>query len=133
MNEAGTIDIRKTHPNLYWLVMILAVVQIALGCNFIFLDPTFPIYEAPNVLWGVLFLVIGFGKIISLNFYRRLRLVRGLMAFAVTYMMFLAFGTTQPFLEGVGSLQLPILYAGMSALQIPLLLEPFINPWTSKP
>lgn len=128
----GTIDIRKTHPNLYWLVMTLALVGLALGLNFIFLHPTFPIYGASNYLWGGIFLGIAFGKIISLNLYRRLRLVRGIMAFAVAYMMFLALGTMQPYLEGVGSLQLPILYAGMSALQIPLLLEPFINPRTAK-
>lgn len=130
--DADTIDIRKTHPNLYWLVVILAVVQIALGLNFIINQPTFPIFSGPNELWASIFLVIGFGKLIALNLYRRLRLVRAFMALAVAYMMFLALGTTQPFLEGAGSLQLPILYAGLSALQIPLLLEPFVNPWTSK-
>lgn len=128
----GTIDIRKTHPNLYWLVMILGGVGIALGLNFILNSPTFLIYAAPNVLWGVIFLALGVVKIIALNFYRRLRLVRAIMAFGVAYMMFLSFGTCQPFLEGSGSLQLPILYAGLSALQIPLLVEPFINPWTAK-
>lgn len=137
MSEQGgaesAFDIRKTHPNLYWLVMILAVVGIALGLNFIVNSPTFLIYAAPNVLWGVIFLAIGLGKIVSLNFYRRLRLVRAIMAFGVAYMMFLALGTMQPFLEGSGSLQLPILYVGMAALQIPLLLEPFVNPWTSRP
>lgn len=128
----GTIDIRKTHPNLYWLVMTVGVMQIGLALNFFILSPTFPIYAAPNVLWGVIFLVIGVVKIASLNFYRRLPLVRAVMAFAVAYMMFLALGTCQPFLEDKGSLQLPILYAGLSALQIPLLVEPFINPWTAK-
>lgn len=125
------IDIRKTHPNLYWLVMILATTQIALAFNFFILSPTFPIYAAPNVLWGVIFLAIGISKIVALNFYRRLGLVRAMMAFAVAYMMFLGLGTCQPFLEGSGSLQLPILYAGLSALHIPLLLEPFNNAiWT---
>lgn len=131
-NAVGAIDIRKTHPNLYWLVTILAVTDIALGLNFIFLNPTFPIYAGPNDLWGGIFLVVGFSKLVSLNLYRRLRLVRAIMAFEVTYMMFLALGTTQPFIEGVGSLQLPIVYVSLSAIQIPLLLEPFINPWTDK-
>lgn len=130
--NGGEIDIRKTHPNLYWLVMTLAAIGIALGLNFIINQPTFKIYSAPNVLWGVLFLALGFGKIVALNVYRRLRLVRASIAFAVAYMMFLAAGTTQPFLEGSGSLQLPILYAGLAALQIPLLFEPFVNPWTAK-
>lgn len=135
MNEAGgasAIDIRKTHPNFYWLVMTLSLVGIALGLNFIFNSPTFPIYAASNYLWGVIFLAIGFSKIVFLNFYRNPNLVRAIMAFAIAYMMFLALGTTQPFIEGVGSLQLPILYAGLSALQVPLLLEPFYNPATRK-
>lgn len=135
MSELGggaDIKIRKTHPNLYWLVMILGVMDVVLGCNFIFLNPTFPIYGASNYLWGFIFLSIGFGKFISLNLYRRLRLVRGIMATAVAYMMFLALGATQPFLEGAGSLQNPILYAGLAAIQIPLLVEPFINPLTKK-
>lgn len=126
------IDIRKTHPNLYWLVMTVAIMDVALGLNFIILQPTFSIYAAPNVLWGMIFLGIGVSKLVSLNLYRRLRLVRASMAVAVAYMMFLGLGTTQPWLEGSGSLQLPILYMSMSALQIPLLLEPFINPWTAK-
>lgn len=126
------VNIRKTHPNLYWLVMILALTGIALGLNFIINQPTFPIYAAPNELWGVIFLVIGVGKLITLNFYRRLRLVRALMAFATIYMMFLAFGACQPFLEGAGSLQNPILYAGLSAVNFRLLLEPYLNPVTAK-
>lgn len=133
MNEEGAaLDIRKSHPNLYWLVMILAVVNIALGLNFIINQPTFAIFAAPNLLWGLTFLAIGLGKFIALNFYRRLRFVRALMAIAVTYMLFLGLGTMQPFLEGMGSLQLPILYLGIAALQIPLLVEPFINPATKK-
>lgn len=131
-NLTSEIDIRKTHPNLYWLVMILAVGGLALGLNFIVNQPTFLIYDAPNWLWGVIFLAIGTAKIFFLNVYRRLRAVRLCMAFAISYMMFLACGTTQPFLEGSGSLQLPILYAMASAVQMPLLFEPFINPWTSR-
>lgn len=128
----GAIDIRKTHPNLYWLVMTLAFIEIALGLNFIILHPTFPIYGASNYIWGVIFLMIGFGKIVALNVYRRLRLVRAIMASAAFYMLFLSLGATQPFLEGVGSLQNPILYAGLAAVQIRLLVEPIWNPVTAK-
>lgn len=128
----GEINIRLTHPALYWLVMFVAVVCIAQGMNFIFLQPTFPIYERSNNLWGVIFLVLGPSKIIFLNFYRRMHLVRLTMYFSVCYMLYLGFGTTQPLFEGKGSLQLPIMYAGMAALQVPFLVEPFINPLTAR-
>lgn len=129
---SSEIDIRKTHPNLYWLVMTLAVMQVALAFNFFILQPTFQIWGLPNFLWGSIFLVIGVGKIAALNFYRRVRLVRGLMIFAVAYMGFLAIGTGQPWLQGNGSLQLPLLYGALCLLQIPLIREPFINLVTAK-
>lgn len=134
MNEEGpaTINIRKTHPNLYWIVMILAVGDIALGLNFIFLHPTFLIYSASNYLWGGVFLALGLGKLVSLNLYRRLRLVRAIMAAAAFYMLFISLGAMQPFLEGVGSLQNPILYAIVATVQIRLLMEPIWNPVTAK-
>lgn len=135
----GEVNIRKTHPNLFWLVMIQAVAGAALGLNFIggtlsdgYPSPTFPIFGAPNALWGVIFLALSAVRIMSLTIIRRMRLVRALIAFSTVYTMFLAFGTMQPWIEGKGSLQLPILYAAMSALQMPLLLEPFVNPWTAK-
>ena len=48
------------------------------------------------------------------------------------YTAFLAVGTGEPWLEGCGSLQLPILYAGLALLQVPLMREPFVNPVTAK-
>jgi hypothetical protein len=128
----GAIKLRLTHPNLYRTVMLFAVLSIALGLNFWILAPTFWIYDQPNALWGTIFLVLGIAKIVFLNFYRRLRAVRATMAFAVAYFLFLSVGTSQPFVEGQGSLQLPIVYLFCAVIQIPLLLEPFINPWTAK-
>lgn len=141
----GEINVRRTHPNLYWLLMFLALTGIALGLNFIILQPTFPIWDAPNVLWGTIFLVLSVARIIALNVYRRLRWVRATMAFSAAYMAFLAIGTGEPwwhwFMAEIGvsggdpsraSLQLPIIYAGMALLQVPLLFEPFVNPVTAK-
>lgn len=127
----GQIDVRKTHPNLYRMVMTLAVVCLLLGLNFLVLQPTFLIFDMPNVLWGAIFLALGGTKIVFLNVLRRLKLVRIAMAAAVAYFLFLGFGTTQPFVEGEGSLQLPIMYFALALLYLPLLLEPFINPWTA--
>jgi hypothetical protein len=128
----GSIFIGRTHPNLYRTVMLFAVLSIALGLNFWILAPTFWIYDLPNALWGTIFLALGTAKIVFLNFYRRLRAVRATMAFAVAYFLFLSVGTGQPFVEGQGSLQLPFLYLFCAVIQIPLLLEPFINPWTAR-
>jgi hypothetical protein len=128
----GSVNLRRTHPNLYRTVMTFAVMSVVLGLNFWILSPTFLIYDLPNVLWGTIFLVLGFAKIVFLNIWRRLRAVRAVMAFAIAYFLFLGAGTSQPFFEGSGSLQLPILYLGCAALQIPLLIEPFVNPWTAR-
>jgi hypothetical protein len=128
----GSIRLSRTHPTLYRTVMLFAVLSIALGLNFWILAPTFWIYDQPNALWGTIFLALGTAKIVFLNFYRRLRAVRATMAFAVAYFLFLSVGTGQPFVEGQGSLQLPFLYLFCAVIQIPLLLEPFINPWTAR-
>lgn len=128
----GEINVRRTHPNMYWQLMALSVAGIAFGANFILLQPTFLIWHGPNELWGAIFLVVSVARIIALNVYRRLRLVRATLAISVGYMLFLGMGTTEPFLEGVGSLQLPIFYALAVALQVPLLWEPFVNPETAK-
>lgn len=128
----GRINLWRTHPNLYLAVTTLAVVNIALGLNFLLLDPTFLIYGSPNQLWGAIFIALGVSKLVFLNVARRLRAVRAVMATAVAYLLFLGVGTAEPFYEGLGSLQLPILYVSLAALQIPLVIEPFINPWTAK-
>lgn len=119
--------------------MILALGELALAWNFAgatlttwYPSPTFLIYAQPNAVWAVSFLAIGASKLIFLNVYRRLRLVRLCMAVEVAFMMYLAWGTTQPYFTGKGSLQLPILYGVLALLQVPLLLEPFINPLTAR-
>lgn len=128
----GTINVRRTHPNLYWAVVILTGATIALGLNFLLLDPTFLIYGAPNQLWGAIFILLGASQFVFLNVVRRLKAVRATMAATVAYLLFLGVGTAEPFVEGSGSLQLPIMYLALAALQIPLVVEPFINPWTAR-
>lgn len=137
----GQVNLHRTHPTLYRLVMSIAVIQVALGLNFLIgkdvlgltsFTPAFYVWGMPNWLWATFFLAIGGSKLVFLNLYRSLRLTRATMALAVAYLSFFALGTMQPALEGKGSLQLPILYAGMVALNVWLLLEPFINPWTAK-
>jgi hypothetical protein len=130
--NGAVIDIRKTHPNLWLLVMTYGGVCTLLGLNFLFLSPTFLLWQTPNYVWGVVFMFLACAKFVFLNVYRNLRLVRLTMAAEVGFMLFIALGATEPFLTGKGSLQLPILYVGMALLELPLLLEPFINPWTAR-
>ena len=130
--NGGRIDVRKTHPNLYLAVSTLALVSVALGVNFWVFNPAFQVYGASNRVWGSIFLLLGIGKLVFLNAYRRLPLLRATMAAAVAFMLFFGVGTLEPVLEGDASAQLLILYVGLSVLQIPLLLEPFINPWTAR-
>lgn len=128
----GNIDIRKTHPNLYLMVMTLGAIDVLLAANFYWLNPTFEVYHLKNYVWASVFLTLGLAKWWFLNFKRSLRVVRMTMAFAVSFLVFFAIGTAEPWLDGVGSLQLPIMYLGMAAVQIPMLLEPFLNPWTAR-
>lgn len=125
-------DVRKSHPNLYYSLMLYAIGSIALGINFWVFTPTFLVYHLPNWLWGSVFLALGVGKLILLNFYRDPRLLRLFLAAAVGYFFFFSIGTIEPFTEGKGSLQLPILYVMFGLLQLPLLIEPWINPWTKR-
>lgn len=129
---SGTINIRKTHPNLYLGITTFALIDVALGLCFSFFHPTFPVYGMPYQLWGVIYLALGISQLVFLNFYRRLTGVRVTMVCSIIFALFFGFGTLQPVFEGNASPQLMILYAGIAALQIPLVLEPFINPWTAR-
>lgn len=128
----GQINLHRTHPNLYLGISTFALIDLALGVCFLVFTPTFQVYGMPYQLWGVIYLVLGICQIIFLNFYRSLPLVRVTMACSITFALFFGVGTLQPVFEGNASPQLMILYAGVAALQLPLLLEPFINPWTAK-
>lgn len=130
--NGGEINVLRTHPNLYWFLMFLSFGGIALAVNFFIFNPTFSIWGRPHELWGAIFLVSSFARLIALNVFRRLQWVRLTMFISVAYMAFLAIGTSQPAFEGNGSLQLPIVYALVVAIQVPLLFEPFINPKTAK-
>lgn len=128
----GTVKVRLTHPSLYRTLMGYAVGFLALGTNFLVFTPTFLVYGQPNEVWAVIFLVLGAGLLCFLNCFRSLRLMRLTMAVSAVYLLFFALGTSQPFLDGAGSLQLPILYVLAAGLLFLMLYEPFINPWSAR-
>jgi hypothetical protein len=130
--NGGHVDLRKTHLNLWRMAFLLAVGELLLGANFLLLQPTYPIFHAPNELWGICFVVVAVSQMLALLVVHSLAFVRGCMSVAVAYTLIVAVGACEPWLDGVGSLQLAILYGGMAVIQIPLILEPFLNPMTNK-
>lgn len=129
--------IRNTHPNLYRLIMVFAAMFSALAVNFHFATPTFLVYHLPNDVWAACFLALGLSLAASVNLFRSLRGQSACMALAVSYLLFFAAGTSEPFLDyhlsggKPASIQLPIVYLGLAALAFPVLIEPFVNPWTA--
>lgn len=132
MENHNQPNFRLSHPNLYRGIMTFACIGIGLGLNFIFTNPTFNPYHIPKGLTGGVFLLLGVGEIIFLNFHRNLRMVRLVMAVSVGFMLFWGIGTSITFFQGKTSLQLFVLYMGLSLLQIWLLVEPFSNPINTK-
>lgn len=109
-------DLRKTQ-SLYWQVMALSVVMVALGINFLAFTPTFLVYRLPNELWGSIFLALALARLASLV-RRNVRLLRATMWLSVVAFLGFAPGTMQPVLEGKGSLQLSILYIGLGVMEL---------------
>lgn len=129
----GNVDIRKTHPLLYLGVMVLAVMCILLAANFFWLKPAFEVYHLSNYVWASAFLTLGVTKLWFLNIYRSIIWIRRVMQVSFSYIFFFAIGTCEPWLDGQGSLQLPIMYFGMAAVLFLLLIEPYLNLWTARP
>lgn len=127
-NRLNDIKLHDSHPNLYRSIMVFAFIGVALGLNFFFTNPTFQQYGIDKNIIGGIFMALGLGKLVFLNFFRSLRVVRLLLAASVAFQVFWAVGTSLTFFTGQTSLQLFILYIGLAMLQFFLLIEPFTNP-----
>lgn len=132
MNFFTTVDLRATHPNLFRMVLLLGVLFVGLGLNFFLLVPTFPVYGAPYELWATIFVALGSAKLLLLGFYKKLRVLRLVMATCIAFTLFFGVGTMQPWFMGEGSLQLPMLYLAVALIELPLLIEPYKNPVTER-
>lgn len=132
MFKHRTVNIRMTHPNLYRSIMVFSFIYIGLGINFLVTTPTFNPYTIPYEIIGILFLMLGMFKIILLHFIRDLVWLRRVMAAEIIVSLWWGIGASITFFRGQTSLQLPILYAGLSLLEVFLLLEPFVNPLTQE-
>jgi hypothetical protein len=130
--SSNRVFLRNTNPNLYRSLMTFALIFVFLGVNFLLgPPPTFQQYGISRYVIGTGFLTLGLTKLVFLNLRRNLRAVRILLIFGIAYPLFWGIGTTETAFAGTSSFQLFILYCGLAALQIPLLLEPFFNPVTA--
>lgn len=127
-HDLDSVNIRLSHPNLYRGITTFAVINVALALNFFYANPTFNPFEIDKNIVGVVFLTLGIGKLIFLNLHRSLRVVRGLMAVEIAFMVFWGVGSSITFFTGQTSLQLFVLYLGMAVNELFLLLEPPANP-----
>lgn len=130
-NLAKQVSVRETHPTLYRVLMIIAIMFIALAVNLYFGKPTFNPYGLSKEVVGLVFLVLGVSKIVFLNLYHNLRLVRLIMAVSAAFMMFWGVSNSQQSFAGKASFQLPILYVTLAILNLFLLVEPASNPVSS--
>lgn len=132
VNGVNDINIWKTHPNLYYMLMGLAVGFALLGLTFAFTTPTFNPLSIPYPIVGTVFFVLGIAKIVFLNFYRRLNVVRVLMAIEIFVAVGWGLGSAITWGQRLSSPQLSILYLLLAFIEYRLQLEPVINPLTKK-
>jgi hypothetical protein len=124
--------LRRAHPNLFRSYLTYAVLTVALGLNFLVLNPTFEPFGIPKDVCGVVFLALGLVHLCFLTVLRKAELQRVAMAATISAMFFWAgINTAEFFRLGQTSLQLPLVFFGLAVLGLPLLVEPSTNPITS--
>lgn len=127
------MNLRQTHPNLYKVYLVYGLLCVALGLNFIFLNPTFDPLDIPKQVPGAILLALGGATLFFLRVVRRATWLRVTMASIITVMFFWCGALVFDFFRlAQTSLQLPITFAALGALGIPLMIEPPVNPTTSK-
>lgn len=127
------VNVRKSHPGLYHSLMTFSLTSVALAANFWTTHPAFSPYGINKIIIGLIFFALGISQLVFLNVFRDLRGVRIVLAASIAFMFFWGASNTQQFFTGNASLQLPILYLTLSILQVPLLIEPPVNPMTKRP
>lgn len=124
------VKIRATHPALYRAIMTLSLMSVALAVNFWTSNPTFN--PLPKNLVGVIFMALGLTQLIFLNVFHQLRSVRITLTLSLAFMLYWGLINARQAFAGDASFQLPILYVALAVLQIPLLVEPPVNPMTER-
>lgn len=126
------IDLRKSHPMRYLMLMTLAVFKLEMAFNFWTSSPAFDPLGIDKNLAGVVFLVLGVTQLVFLNVIRDLDLLRWSSTFCVAWLLIWAGVNTDQFFNGPASLQVPITFVTLAILQALLMIEFPINPMTEK-
>lgn len=126
-----SVSLRTTHPNLFRALLTVAIMQVGLAANFFARTPAFIPYGMSRYWPAGVFLVIGVSQIVVLTMWHNLRGVRMVAAWSLAVMLCWGIVNTRQAFEGQASFQLPIVYLGLGALQLPLLIEPRFNPLTA--
>ena len=126
------VNIRLTHPGLYHSIMTLGLMSVALAVNFWITTPAFNPFSINKNAVGVVFFLLGTVQLVFLSVFRSLRMVRLGLAVSIFVMVSWGLSNVQQFINGHTSLQLPILYLTLAALQYVLLIESPVNPMTKK-
>jgi hypothetical protein len=122
---------KKTHPNLFKIYVLYALLSLGIGLNFILLRPAFMPLDIPKIYVGFAFFGCGLIKTVLLHISNNHKLLRLSMAMSVVIYSFWAGVLTFDFIRlSQTSLQLPLTYIGLSLLGAILLFEPFMNPAT---
>lgn len=124
------VNLRLTHPTLFWMAVSFALGSIGFGMNFLLTEPTFNPYGISYNIIGAIFIFLGSAKLTALLVIKSLKSIRITMASCSVFMMFWGFGTSITFFQGKTSLQLFVAFLLLATLQWLLLLEPFVNPLT---
>jgi hypothetical protein len=126
------VDIRKSHPGLFHLIMVTAILMVLLAVNFWTSNPAFNPYGWSKNWIGVAFFVLGAGQLVFLNVVRDLRIVRLGLALSFAWNIVWAGANTQQIFNGNASWQLPLYILGIAAVQYRLIVEAPVNPMTEK-
>lgn len=124
--DAVTVDIRKTHPNLWRMLMVVGVYYLADGGSYLYYTPTFnPLHKT---LVAGIYLTLGVAFMVTLNVWRHLTAVRATTAASVAWGLFWAVRNTPQVFAGHASMALPFALTVIALVQIPMLYEPATNP-----
>lgn len=130
------VNLRKSHPLMFRVSLAIACIQSALALNFWGLGllpaPTFNPYGFDKNLVGMTFAVVALAQIVTLFLSRNLRVIRAMSAVSLGWMLGWAFTNTDQVFAGDASLQLPILLTGLAVIQLLLMAEPPVNPFTKR-
>lgn len=122
--KQNVLIVRFTNPTLYRSVMAHAWICISLALNFWNYDPTFHPFGIKNGLIGWIFFVLGLLSFLFLNIIHSLRMVRILLVCLFVVYFLWGIANAEQWHKGDASLQLPIIYLGLSIWAFILVLAP---------